>query len=76
MSTGKDLSKVIKMLRKEHGLTQTELAEKAGIDYKYLQSLESINNTHSPTLKVLEKISKAFELETWEFVRLIGLKKK
>jgi transcriptional regulator with XRE-family HTH domain len=35
-------AKRLRELRKESGLTQIELAEKSGVDYKYLQKLEGV----------------------------------
>ncbi len=71
MSTEEKLAKHIKLLRKERNLTQNALAELANIEYKHLQTLENPKNTHSPTLRTLEKISSALELQTWEFLRPI-----
>jgi transcriptional regulator with XRE-family HTH domain len=49
-------AKNLKNLRTAKGLTQEELAELSGIDYKYLQKLES-QNPSSPTLSTLKKLS-------------------
>ena len=46
----------LKSLRTSKGMTQEELAELSGIDYKYLQKLES-QNPSSPTLSTLKKLS-------------------
>ena len=73
MSTEQKLAMHIKLLRKERNLTQNALAELADIEYKYLQALESLKNTHSPTLRTLEKISSALGLEVWEFLRPLYL---
>ena len=73
MSTEEKLAKHIKLLRKERNLTQNALAELADIEYKYLQALENLKNTHSPTLRTLEKICSALGLEVWEFIRPLYL---
>lgn len=46
----------LKSLRTSKRMTQEELAELSGIDYKYLQKLES-QNPSSPTLSTLKKLS-------------------
>ncbi len=50
----------IKELRRKQGYTQEELAERAAIDYKYLQRIEGKN---PPALKVdtIEKLAKALK---------------
>ena len=72
MSTEKRLATHLKALRQERGMTQNELSELAGIEYKHIQALESSKNTHSPTLRTLEKLSKAFGLKLWEFLKPIS----
>lgn len=63
-------SKTLKLIRKSKGLTQEQLAERSGIDYKYLQKLES-KNPSSPTLQVLEKLSLGLGVSLQEFIREI-----
>ncbi|MDD5129719.1 MAG: helix-turn-helix transcriptional regulator [Candidatus Omnitrophica bacterium] len=53
--------KHLRELRKERELTQEELAEISGLDYKYIQRLEG-KKPSSPTLNSLEKIAKAFNI--------------
>lgn len=54
------LGRRIKSLRLSLEITQDKLAETAGIDYKYLQKIES---KHSPnlTLETLRKLAKALK---------------
>ncbi|UCD15906.1 MAG: helix-turn-helix transcriptional regulator [Candidatus Omnitrophota bacterium] len=54
-------SKRLKELRRKKKLTQEELAHRAGIDYKYVQILES-KKPSSPTLNTLEKLAKALNI--------------
>ena len=63
-------SKTLKLIRKSKGYTQEQLAERSGIDYKYLQKLES-KNPSSPTLQVLEKLSLGLGVSLQEFIREI-----
>lgn len=63
-------AKRLRELRKSKGLTQEKLAEMSDIDYKYLQKLES-NNPSSPTLSVLEKLSRGLGITLTEFIKFI-----
>ncbi len=55
------VGKRIKEARQKIGLTQEELAEKAGVDYKYLQRMEG---KAPPNLKLetIEKLAKALKI--------------
>ncbi len=55
------VSKKIRELRAAQGLTQTELAQKAGIPQSHVSRLE--NAEHSPTHLTLEKIARALGVE-------------
>jgi len=59
--------KRLKELRKRKKLTQEELAQLADIDYKYIQRLEG-KNPSSPTLNILEKLAKAFNISLSKLV--------
>jgi len=61
------LSANIKKLRKEHRLSQEELAKKAGITYSTLIKIESGLNKN-PTLETLTKIANAFKVKIDELV--------
>lgn len=63
-------AKRLRELRKSKGLTQEKLAEVSDIDYKYLQKLES-SNPSSPTLSVLEKLSRGLGITLTEFIKFI-----
>lgn len=63
-------AKKLRELRKSKGLTQEKLAELSDIDYKYLQKLES-SNPSSPTLSVLEKLSRGLGITLTEFIKFI-----
>ena len=51
----------LKKLRKKKKLTQEKLADKADLEYKYIQRLEG-KKPSSPTLNTLEKLAKAFDI--------------
>ncbi len=55
------LAKRLKELRLKHKLTQEQLAELSGVDYKHIQLLES-KNPPAAKLDTLEKLSKAFKI--------------
>lgn len=63
------LAKRIVILRKEKNLTQEQLADLSGIDYKHIQLLES-KNPSDPKLTTLEKLAKAFKIRLSELVDL------
>ena len=68
-------AKRLRELRKSKGLTQEQLAERSDIDYKYLQKLES-KNPSSPTLSVLEKLSRGLVISLSELIKNIEDNKK
>ena len=55
------LGKKLKQLRKKAGITQEELAQLSGVDYKYIQRLEG-KSPSSPSLNIIEKLAKAFKI--------------
>lgn len=59
------VGKNIVQLRKEHGLSQRELAEKAGITHSAISSIE--NGKVSPSVSSLQKIVNVFSLSLSEF---------
>jgi transcriptional regulator with XRE-family HTH domain len=56
--------RIVQLLRQRNNLTQEQLAEKAGLDYKYFQLLE-IGKTATPELKTVDKLAKALQLRAW-----------
>lgn len=55
--------KALKRARKELGLTQEQVAEKAGISSNYYSMLET-GRKDNPSSKVIEKIAKVLRLQT------------
>ena len=55
------LGQRIRELRKKRGLTQEELGDKAGINYKYLGSIE--RGLENPSFKHLVRIARAVNVE-------------
>ncbi|HAD81756.1 MAG: hypothetical protein A2509_10740 [Candidatus Edwardsbacteria bacterium RIFOXYD12_FULL_50_11] len=50
----------VRKLRKAQGLTQGQLGEKAGFDYRYIGFIEQARV--NPTIKTLEKVANALKL--------------
>lgn len=57
----------IKKSRKNQGLTQKSLAEKANISRSYLADVE--NNRYNPSLDVLNQIAKALGISAQQFFK-------
>ena len=55
------MAKRIKALRKKRGLTQEQLADLVGIDYKYLQKMEG-KNPPAVRIDTIEKLAKVFKI--------------
>ena len=62
------LAENIKKLRKQRGLSQEELAKKAGVTYSTLIKLESGVNKN-PTIKTIQQIASALEVTLDELTR-------
>lgn len=62
------LSQNIKRLRKQHKLSQEDLAQKAGITYSTLIKIESGANSN-PTIKTLHKIAIALNVNVDALIR-------
>jgi len=62
------LAQNIKKLRKQHDLSQEELAKKAGVTYSTLIKLESGANKN-PTIKTIQQIAAALEVTLDELTR-------
>ncbi len=57
----------IKQLRETKGLTQEAFAEKAGIGYKYYQSVEA-GRRRDIRISTVEKLAHALDLEPWQLL--------
>lgn len=59
---------VLRRLRLERGLSQEELAERAGMaSHAHISRLES--GRKQPTVEMLFRLADALEVEAWEVVR-------
>jgi len=62
-----DFRHTLRKLRLDKNLTQEELAQRSGIDYKYLQKLEG-HTPSSPTLSTLSKLAKGLGITLAELI--------
>ena len=65
-----EFAKALKNLRIEKNLTQEELAQRSGVDYKYLQKLEG-HTPSSPTLSTLEKLANGLGITLVELIQSV-----
>jgi transcriptional regulator with XRE-family HTH domain len=63
----KRLSRVIKTLRQEKGLSQKALAEQVGVTDAYITMLES-GKRKNPSLDILKKLAKALDVPVTELL--------
>ena len=63
-----EFAATLRRLRTEKNLTQEELAQRSGVDYKYLQKLEG-QHPSSPTLSTLEKLANGLEIPLVELIQ-------
>ena len=61
----------IQMLRKQHGISQEELAARVGIDAKSLSRIE--RGVHYPSIDTLEKIQIELNVEMKDFFDFTGV---
>lgn len=59
----------VKQRREGLGLTQEAFAERAGLGYKYYQSVEA-GRRRDIRLSTIEKLAKACDLELWELLKV------
>jgi len=62
------LAQRLRELREKHNMTQEQLAETSGVDYKHIQLLES-KNPSAAKIDTLEKIAKAFKLNVSQLLK-------
>jgi len=74
-SMAKDLRKQIcnriRELRAKQDITQQELAEKAGLDYKSIQRLEAKTPRFYPKIHTIAKVAEAFKVSLSDFFKNI-----
>jgi len=63
-ATYQNARRLARALRMARGWTQEQLAEKAGLDYKYYQLFES-EHTELPSLRLIEALADVFGIKPW-----------
>jgi len=66
--TEKRLGAVVRRLRRQHDLTQEQLARRAGLDQGHLSQIES-GKRANPSAAVLKKLARALDVEIGELLR-------
>jgi transcriptional regulator with XRE-family HTH domain len=64
------LGQYIRELRRQRHLTQRQLAERIGVDFSYLSKIENDRLEHMPSLKTLQDLAKALEVDELELMEL------
>jgi HTH-type transcriptional regulator, competence development regulator len=64
------LGQRIKELRRQHRFTQRQLAEEVGVDFTYLSKIENDRLEHTPSIKTLQDLAKALEVDELELMEL------
>tara|TARA_R110001606_G_scaffold30173_4_gene93524 strand:+ start:139 stop:348 length:210 start_codon:yes stop_codon:yes gene_type:complete len=69
MDIRKKFGKRLRALREEHGWSQEEFADRAGLHRTYVSAVE--RGVRNPTLSVLERLAKALGVSMAELVQTI-----
>jgi transcriptional regulator with XRE-family HTH domain len=64
------LGERIKALRQGGGLTQRQLAEQTGLDFTYLSKIENDRLEHMPSIRVLQQLAAALDVDELELLDL------
>ncbi|OJV91584.1 MAG: hypothetical protein BGO39_20625 [Chloroflexi bacterium 54-19] len=65
-----NLGERLKELRREHKLTQRQLADKIGVDFTYLSKIENDRLEHTPSIKTLQDLARVLEVDELELMEL------
>jgi transcriptional regulator with XRE-family HTH domain len=67
-----DFGKIIRQARKDHGLSQRELAQRLGLDFTYLSKLENNRADYAPKEEVIRVLARELQLNEEELIFLAG----
>jgi len=67
MVLGEIVARNLRLLRRERGWSQEKLGQNVGISTNYVGMIE--RQERSPTIKVIEKIAAAFEIDPIELLK-------
>jgi transcriptional regulator with XRE-family HTH domain len=65
-----NLGERIRELRHARQLTQRQLASEAGLDFTYLSKIENNRLEHSPSIKTLQDLARALNVDELELLEL------
>jgi transcriptional regulator with XRE-family HTH domain len=68
---GMMLGKKLRDLRRAKGLTQHELAEKAGVDDTYISKIENDRLPYSPSAETIRLIAKVLDTDALELLAMV-----
>ena len=64
----RDFARQLKRYRKAVGLTQEEAAEKAGMDTRYYQRIES-DKPNAVKIDTIDRLAKALKVPAWKLLQ-------
>lgn len=65
-----DFGNALKNLRKQHKITQRDLAERVGVDFTYISKIETGAIANPPSEKIIIQIAKVLETNADELILL------
>ena len=65
-----DFGKTLKNLRKEHKITQRDLADRVNVDFTYISKMENNKLENSPSEGTIKKIAKELSYDADELIFL------
>ena len=66
MKLRRTVARNLRRLRQKHGLSQEELADRAGLNRNYVGMIEREEN--APTVDALEQLAKALDINAFELL--------
>lgn len=70
MNDAASLGQTVRALRKEHGLSQRQLAELVDVDFTYISKIENDHLDHSPSVRTLVRLAEALQVDELELMDL------
>jgi transcriptional regulator with XRE-family HTH domain len=68
ITTREALAKNVRLLMNHYQMNQTQLGKRADVSQRSVSNVLNADCENSPTLQIIEKIAKAFHLETWHLL--------
>src|SRR6266566_9224144 len=64
------LGQYVRELRRQHHLTQRQLAERIGVDFSYISKIENDRLEHTPSIKMLQDLARVLGVDELELMDL------